>query len=183
MNPNLRRFLIWSGVTVAVGSIATGIYLYYKQQVKLALQYCYKVSNIQLRHFKKDSFLFELFVKLQNKSNFTLIINGYNLDVYLNEKKVANVKSNKAYKILSNGISEISFEVNFDPSKVFDKNYILSLISYALVDQSKIVLHVIGNLIVSLDFIKNKKVKLDFKTTMQEIVNAKPDENVKCDIV
>jgi LEA14-like dessication related protein len=183
MKPGLRKILIWSGAAIAIGSMITGLYLYYKQQVKLALQYCYKVSNIKLRHFQKNSFLFELFVKVQNKSNFTVTINGYNLDVYLNEKKVANVISSTKYTILENGISELSFEVDFDPSKIFDKDYITSLISYAILDQSKIVLYITGYLNVTMDFIKIRKMKFDYKTNIQEIVNSQPDANVKCDIV
>jgi LEA14-like dessication related protein len=183
MESQLRKYLIWGGATIAVGSLIAGIYLYYKQQVKKALQFCYKISKINIFHVRKDSFSFELFVKIQNKSNFSLILNSYDLDIYLNEKKVANVKSDKQYKIYSNLISELSFEVDFDPSKIFNKDYILSLISYALTDQSKIVIQITGYLNVTMDFIMMKKMKFDYKTTMQQIVNAKPDADVKCDIV
>jgi LEA14-like dessication related protein len=182
MGPQLRKYIIFGGITIAVSSLIAGLYVYYKQQVKLALQYCYKISKINLFHIRKDSFSFEIFIKVQNKSNFTLQINGYDLDVLVNDRKVANVKSDKQYKIYSNGISEISFQVDFDPSKIFDKTYLVNLISYALADQSKIVLSITGYLSIAMDFIKIKKLKFDYKTNIQQIVNAKPDANVKCDI-
>jgi len=183
MGPQARKYLIWGGITLAAGSIIAGLYLYYKQQVKLALQYCYKLSGIRLFRVNKNSFAFELFMKIQNKSNFTVSLNGYDLDIYLNEKKIANVKSDKKHTVLQNGVSELSFEVDFNPSKIFDKEYILTLISYGLTDQSKIILHVTGHLNVTMDFVKIKKMKFDYKTSMGQIMNQKPDANLKCDII
>jgi LEA14-like dessication related protein len=183
MNPIVRKSIMAVGIVTSLAAIGYGIYLFYKRQIALALQYCYKISNIKIYHVRKDSISFELFVKIQNKSDFSLTINSYDLNIILNDRQIARIKSEKFYKITPSGISEISLAVDFDPSKVFDKDYLASLLSYMVVDQSKIVLKIKGTLNVSMDFIRLKDFDFEYSTTMSKIVNAKPAENVKCDIV
>ena len=170
------------GIVASVAAIGYGIYLFYKRQVALALQYCYKLHGIKIFHVRKDSINFEIGVKIQNRSNVTVTMNGYDLDVYMNEKKIANVKSDKRFIIAQSGISEVAFEVDFDPSKIFDAKYLLTILAYWLTDQSRIVLRVTGTLNLSMDFIRMKDFKFDYQTTVQEIVNSAPDTNMKCDI-
>jgi LEA14-like dessication related protein len=182
MNPALRKTILGVGIVASVAAIGYGVYLFYKRQVALALQYCYKLSGIKIFHVRKDSINFEITVKIQNKSNVTVTMNGYDLDIYMNEKKIANVKSERRFIIAQTGVSEVAFEVDFDPSKVFDAKYLLNLLAYWLTDQTKIVLRVTGSLNLSMDFIRMKDFKFDYQTTISEIVNSAPDANLKCDI-
>lgn len=183
MNSTARKIVIGVGIIAAIGALASGIYLFYKRQIALALQYAYKISKVKLYHIRKDSFSFELFVKIMNKSDFSLVINGYDLDVIMNGRKIANVASNKQYKIYPTNTSEISLMIDFDPSQVFDKNYLSELLSYAVVDQSKLKLQITGALNISMDFINLKKLKFDYQTTLAQIINSKPNENVKSESV
>jgi|WetSurMetagenome_2_1015567.scaffolds.fasta_scaffold324551_2 LEA14-like dessication related protein len=183
MNAGIRKSIMAVGIIASVAAIAGGIYMFYKRQISLALQYCYKIAGITIYHVRKDSINFQLILKVQNKSDFSLIINGYDLDVILNSKKIANVKSTMTTKILPATISEIPMELDFNPSEIFDKNYITELLTYMLADQTKIKLQIQGTMNITMNFIHLKKFKFDYSTTISEIVNAKPADNVKCDIV
>ena len=183
MNNTVRKSLVAAGIITATGAIAAGVYLFYKRQFALALQYCYKISNVKFIKVSKDNITLEIFIKIQNKSDFTVELKGYNFFIFLNEKKIANVVSDKSEMLAAKAISTLSFMVTCDPAQIFDKDYLVNLISYAIADKKKIVLQVNGTMDVKMNFINLKKVNFNYKTTAYEILNTPAGEKVQCDIV
>jgi LEA14-like dessication related protein len=182
MNPVLRKSLIGIGIFAAIGAIATGIYLFYKRQIELALQYCYKISNVKIINFAKDNITLELFVKIQNKSDFMVEIKGYDFDVSLNNKDIAKITSDKSEMLKAQSISELSFMVTCNPAQIYDPDYVSTLIVYALTDKSKIVLSVNGIIHAKMNFVNIKKLKFDYTTNVKELLTPSTTEKVKCDI-
>ena len=183
MNPNVRKSLIWSGVIAAASAIGYGIYLFYKRQIGLAMQYCYKISGLKFLKIEKDNISIQLNIKIQNRSDFTVEIKGYDFDIYLNDKKIANVISNKSEMLLGNAISELTFVASCNPQQIFDKEYIAKLISYAITDRRRITIKVVGLINAQMNFVSLKKLKFDYETTAYDIINAPPTEKIKCDIM
>lgn len=183
MNAALKKSLITVGIISSIGAVAYGIYLFYKRQVALALQFCYKIADFNLYKVSKELINFELFVKIQNNSNLSLTINSYDLDVILAGRKIANLKSSKSIQIFSTNVSTIPLMINFNPSEVFDKDYLVSLLAYMVTDQTKVTIQVVGTMDITMDFVHLKKFKFNYETTMSKIINSKADENMQCAIV
>jgi LEA14-like dessication related protein len=184
MNPIVRKSLVGAGIVATIGAIAFGVYLFYKRQIQLALQYCYKISNLKFIKVSKENLTMQIFVKIQNKSDFTVDLKGYDLIIELNDKQIAKITSDSLNdKLVAKSITELSFMVSCNPSEIYDPDYVADLIVYAITDRKKIIIKVLGTLNVKMDFVNIKKLKFDYSTNVYDILNAPPSEKVKCDIV
>ena len=170
----MERKLLIGGAIGGLVVMGAGLALYYKHQLDLAMQYCYKITNFKPLKVSKDLISFELYMKLENKSSFAVSLQGYAFDIYLNDKKISHVES-KANQILkNNGVSEMHFTVNFDPKSVWDLSYIIQLMTYFITDKSKIKIRCVGKLDAKADFIPIRAFPLDITMTVADIL-APPD--------
>lgn len=184
MNPVVRKSLIGVGIFTAISAVAIGVYLFYKRQVQLALQYCYKVSNVKFIKVAKDNITLQLFVKIQNKSDFIVELKGYDFTVSLNNKEIAKIVSEKSETLKAQAISELSFMVTCNPADIYDPDYLANLIVFAITDKTKLVLSVNGIIHAKMNFVNIKKLKFNYTANAKELLTPSKDtEKVKCDIV
>jgi LEA14-like dessication related protein len=96
---------------VAVGAIA----LYFRRQVKLALEWDYRIKKISVTNFTKESAELEGIITFINKSNFNLKVLNYDLSFYYNENLLGNTKSSKEFVVLP----DTSFDVPIQGNLIF----------------------------------------------------------------
>ena len=99
----LKKVLIIGGVGLA----GYGLYRYFKYQVDLAMKYDYKVKNFKYEGIKGNDVVLSATIEITNKSNFQLTINSFDLELFFNDKKFADVVSTKTVVIEPNS----SFDV------------------------------------------------------------------------
>jgi LEA14-like dessication related protein len=87
----IKKALIIGGVGLA----GFGLYRYFKYQVDLAMKYDYKIKNFKYLGIKGNDVNVSATIEITNKSNFRLEINSFDLRLFYNGKKFADVVSTK----------------------------------------------------------------------------------------
>lgn len=179
-----RKAFIKFSLFAGISALIAGIYMFYKYQIKQALSYCYKIANISILKVSTSLISLKVFVKIQNKSSFFIELKGYDFDIYVNSLYVANVKSDNTQIIANNAISDINFQIDFDPGNIFKVSDIALIVGYFLTDKSKIVISIKGNFVAKMNFIRIK-MPVDFKMTLAELMSTDSQSESKktiCDI-
>lgn len=107
---------------VAVGAIV----LYFRRQVKLALEWDYRIKKISVTNFTKDSAELEGVITFINKSNLNLKVLSYDLSFFYAQNLLGNTKSSKDFVVLP----DTSFDVPIKGNLVFS-GVTLSLLPFA----------------------------------------------------
>jgi len=181
---NIKKVLITTSVLAGIGAVAYGLYKFYKYQVSLAMQYCYKISNYKFNTLNQDGINMDLFVKIENKSDFVFTIVGYSLDILINNNKVGTVISKQQYTLANKSITEIGLNVLFNPIASLNLTEAITLVSYALTAQSKFIVEIKGTFTGKMNFIQIKDFPLDIKMSLADIMAPEDPNKPKtiCDI-
>ena len=100
----IKKVLIIGGVGLA----GYGLYRYFKYQVDLAMKYDYKIKNFKYLGIDGNNIKVSATIQITNKSDFQLIVNSFDLDLYYNGKKFADVISTKPTTIEPNKSFDIT---------------------------------------------------------------------------
>jgi hypothetical protein len=100
-----KYFLYGSLGLVVVGGGIT--YLYFKNQVRLATNYDYKIKTFKYEGLEGDNVKVSAIIVITNRSNFKLTINSFDLELFYEGKKFSDVVSVNPIEIFPNS----SFEV------------------------------------------------------------------------
>jgi LEA14-like dessication related protein len=165
------------GVVVTLTAIALKVYA----NVKLAAEYCYRVSKVQVNRFSNSAIDIVLTVRFLNKSTLEATITGYNLDIFLNDKKLANVKQIQSIKIAKAGVSQFDVPVSIDPRQKFTLAEIATLIANYMTNAGKerIKIRAAGTISVQAYGVKLAKDKeIDLTYTLKELLETDPNAPV-----
>jgi LEA14-like dessication related protein len=181
---NIKKIVVTTSVLAGIGAIVYGLYKFYKYQVSLAMEYCYKISNYKINALDQNGINMDLFIKIENKSDFVITIVGYDLDILINGKDVGHIVSSSQYTLLNKSITEISVNVLFNPLASFNLMDVVSLLSYAATDKSKFIVEVKGTISGKMNFIQIKNFPIDIKMSLAEILAPEDPNKPKtvCDI-
>lgn len=91
----IKKVLIFGGLGLA----GFGLYRYFKYQVDLAMNYDYKIKKFEYLGINGDDISVSATIQLTNNSDFQLIINSFDLDLFFEGKKFADVVSTKVVTI------------------------------------------------------------------------------------
>lgn len=100
------RIIIWSLVT-ALGLVG----IYAGMGVRKLMSVGYNIIKYKITKFALDSISLDLTLKICNPSFMKVDISGYNIDIYLNNKPVSNIKSTTHASLIANGNSIIVIPV------------------------------------------------------------------------
>lgn len=100
----IKKALIIGGVGLA----GYGLYRYFKYQVDMAMKYDYKIKNFKYLGIDGNDIKVSSTIQITNKSNFKLIVNSFDLDLYYQGKKFADVISSKPVTIEPNSSFDIT---------------------------------------------------------------------------
>jgi LEA14-like dessication related protein len=100
----------------SLGLAGYGLYRYFKYQVNLALEYDYKIKNFRYIGIKGDDIDVSATIEITNKSNFKLVINSFDLQLFYKGKKFSDVVSQnpitiepkKSFEVTGYGILNVN---------------------------------------------------------------------------
>lgn len=181
---NIKKVIITSSIVAGIGAIVYGLYRFYKYQVSLAMEYCYKITNYKFNALDQNGINMDLFLKIENKSDFIITILGYDLDILVNGKNVGHVVSKTQYTLLNKSITEIGINVLFNPLSSFSLVDVIALLTYAVTDKSKFIIEVKGTISGKMNFIQIKNFPIDIKMSLADILAPEDPNKPKtvCDI-
>jgi LEA14-like dessication related protein len=179
-----KKFITRFSLIAGAFAFIYGIYKFYEYQIGMALQYCYKIAGIQLNKISTSIISLTILLKIQNKSSFSLLIAGYDLHIYINNLHVANIRSVKEELIANNAISDLSLQINFNPTDVFQIKDIALIATQFMTDKSKILIKISGTFTAKMNFIKIKR-PIEFNMSLAEMMSTdstSEKKKTKCDI-
>lgn len=130
----------------------------------------YKIKNFKIWDISlKNNIRFKFDVLFENLSMIGISVLNYNFDIFLNNKYVGNVKSNKEFRIESKLYSIIPVDLDVNPKTAFTVNELIDLTSLYISDKSKILINLKGSATVKILGLK-VNVKTDIPYTLKELM-------------
>ena len=84
-------------ILIGSGLALTAVYLYIRRQVKLALEWDYRIKRISITDVTNTAAKLEGVITFENKSNFQAKVLGYDLSFYYAGNLLGNTKSNTQF--------------------------------------------------------------------------------------
>ena len=182
MTTGTKTFL-WIAGIIGAGLAGTGLFIYEKQQIAAAMNYCYKIKAYRLNKMTLSKISLSVDILIRNKSNFDLDIEGYDMTVYLNGTKLATIKSTKTQKITNNSLSQITVDVDVSPKGLFrNLTDIANIALLATTDKSKVIIKVDGIISAASSGIRAKDLPVTMSMTLAEITADDPNAEI-CTVV
>ncbi len=169
-----NKILILTGLALTLTSLA--IYVY--RQYDLLYSYCYKFKKWNIVQLGLKRVILEPILKVYNISDFGFYLTGYKFDIYVNNKFVSKVYSNKMQYLNPNGESKISFMIDFEPKKLF-KNVNAELI-LGLLDPSKLIIKLKGVVSARSGIITVRNIYIELEDSLKNWLAADPDAEYVC---
>jgi hypothetical protein len=94
----MKKVLLFGGIALA----GFGLFRYFKYQIDLALNYDYKIKNFKVLSYDSEKINASIEIEVQNKSNFQVLINEYDLKISYKGKNFANTKNRTPFLVLPN---------------------------------------------------------------------------------
>tara|TARA_R110000787_G_scaffold380_1_gene1419 strand:+ start:1449 stop:1940 length:492 start_codon:yes stop_codon:yes gene_type:complete len=163
----MRKLLFLFGI----GSLGIGAYFYYKRQLKLLEEIEYKVSGIDILEVAPLKLLID--TTLTNKSEFTFTIKGYSFDIYINGKKVADVKNAQLNQKIKGfgGKSNIKFVTEVNSKEIgIGQGGLKGLVSGILDNIGQTDLRFKGKISVKRGLIEFSNYPVDFSFKLQDFL-------------
>ena len=114
----MRKALIFLGV----GGLAFGIYKFYMAQIEIMKKLSIKIADVKVLGGGYDEVELLIQSVITNNSEINFTLTGYDLDLYVNSKKVSKItNSNLQEKLEGFGNeSQIDFNATFSPQQFFE---------------------------------------------------------------
>lgn len=181
----MKKLIIAFSIIVGIAGIGYGISKFIASQIKGAMNFCYKISNISFIDLSAKLITFKLQLKFLQNSDFRVKINSYDIDIIINGKKVVKINERKTVDVLPKAVSFISTIVSFSPEKIFKGGYIGDLIYSATLNQKNFIIQTKGTMNATVNFLP-LSIPIDVKMSLAEILKPVPvdpkEEKMICKI-
>jgi LEA14-like dessication related protein len=169
-------------ISLIIIAIITAIW-FAKKQYDKAMKYCFvyniKRSRVKVANAKQISI--DLAIDYKNTADITFEVDGYDLDILLNGKKVANVKSTQKVSIKANDFTTLIVPINVSLSELLKQNLIdKDFIKNILLDKSKIVITTTGKVSGGALGIKAKDFPISIPITLAELMQPSTEPEQVC---
>lgn len=170
------KVLIWTGISVAL--LAFGYKIY--NQVKIAEQYCWRIAGITVKRFSKSLIEFELLVRFLNKSTLEATITGFNFDIFINDKKIANIARQTSIIVQKKGVTAFNLPVSLNPSTKFTLDEVIALAANYLskAGQDKIKVKIVGIINVKAYGVNIRNIDVNIVYSIKELLESDPNAPV-----
>lgn len=159
------------GVLVGLGAIGFGVYYAIRKQIGLAFNYCYKIKSFRFNKLSKENIDITLNILLKNQSAFSVELEKYVFNIYINNKYIAQVKSDNKQLIASKGVSPFIINITFNPQQKFTVEDVSKLLVYALTDREKFRVKLDGFVSVNhAGFIRVKELPISIEYSLKELL-------------
>ena len=167
----MRNALIFLGV----GGLAFGIYKFYMAQIEIMKQLSIKIKDVKIieGNYQNVKLLIKTIITNNSEINFTLT--GYDLDLYVNGKKVSKItNSNLEEKLEGFGNeSAIDFYATFSPQQFFETDLLGGILN--LFDRTDI--QIVGTASVKKGLFKWNKYPVDISFQLSDVLWGNDDED------
>jgi LEA14-like dessication related protein len=112
----MKKVLLFSGIGLA----GFGLYRYFKYQVNLALNYDYKIKKFKVLKYDNKNIDISLEIEIENKSNFDIIINEYDLKIFFKGQNIGSTKTKTPFTVLpkSSFTLKVTGQININETKI-----------------------------------------------------------------
>ena len=173
-----RGWAIFTGLLIAV-VVPAGAYI--GVNVYMLTKVCFAVAGYKFKGFDKDgNVLLEFYMNVKNPSNLAVEVYGYSVDIDLNGKFAANVKSDKYKKLAAKEMSVLTLPVKIDVVKTFGALKSKEVLNAFISGQfDRIVVNLKGQFIGKVLKVK-VNLPVDFKYSLKEILEIMKTPATPC---
>jgi hypothetical protein len=160
----MRKLLLLIGV----GGLGLGTFLYYRKQVAILKEIEWKIKNVKINHLSTSDAQLLTTMEVVNNADISFTITGYDVDIFVNDKKVANVVNRDiSVKLPRMGVpTQFNFLINVKPSELGLGN----LISQVFNSVSTTTFKVVGRVSVKKGIFTFNNQEIDLTWNMEDIL-------------
>ena len=116
---------------LGLGGIGYGVYYYFTEQLKLALDWDFKITNFKLNSITSQVADIDLIISVLNKSSFAVEVKDYDIDVFYSGVAIAKAISDNTFTVQSDSWFDVptSAYVSFDNAKGLLGDFGITLLS------------------------------------------------------
>lgn len=154
---------------IALAIIGTGaVYgiAYARKQATLIENSCYKPMIPRKVSFKKDHAEIDMDIQVRNLADFDITIVKQNLDVFLNDKFIANITGKEKVTLKAHTAVLLPLDIKFAPEKSFDAKELWNIVMKA--KENKFTVK--GKITAKTSFIFLPKIPIEFSYTIAELM-------------
>jgi LEA14-like dessication related protein len=167
---------------IIIGSLAVvalaGMYAYFHREFKKLKNACWYVAGGVINQIGFSHVSLTIFFKIHNKSDIPLEISYIDLNVYINELYVTNIKKPNKQVIGANSTSTVQLDINFNPADLLKAG--MKNIQPLLTDNNKVIIKLKGEMTAGSGIVKINRYPIEEVMTLKEITSPKPDSEQKC---
>lgn len=175
-----RKNIIGLGIATSIILLIAGVGYYVFANVSNALNYCYRIVGFKVKNISSKSIDFALNLAFYNPSELSANIESYDLQVFVNDIKLANIRQNVAKTIKPNNITYVDIPVSIVPSEMGDNLFLkaLGVISKYTSDRSGVVITISGNYTVKVGFIRFSNRPISISMSLKEIEEPSTNSDI-----
>ena len=179
-----RILTIITAIAVPMGFVAlgAGLFMHFKEQIRLLKSYCYKIRNVVFKNVTQDKIDMSLQLAIRNQSDIDIDISKYQLDIFIDSVKIATITDSIKQKMKSKAVSNIALNVSMNPKQVFkNTNDLIAIVNKFLFDKNNLTIGIKGTLSAGSSFLSFANLPIDMTMTFAEISKDDPTA-YKCKI-
>lgn len=172
----MKKWLIPAGLTLVVGGLAWHFY----NQAKRIMDYCFTFDGYKILSLGAKNIKLQLNLAVKNNSDVDLNINGYDLNISLNNKSVGKVSSDKKQLLQANSKSVLELVVSFNPVDTIKNAINFDFLKGVVLDPSKVLVNVKGTVNIGQGVIKVNNIPVDFNLTLKDMLPDNSGQQKPC---
>jgi len=165
------RKIIWISGTAATIIALTGAGLYFRRQIGLLLDFCYKITDFNVIYFNNTGISFSLKLNVRNQSNIIINVSKYNFNIFLNRIQLATVTGTIQQALYNDSVSPFLLNISVKWKDLsIPLTEIIQLVAYYLTNKNKLIFKITGALSVKAFYIPVKDHNVTMQYTLAELL-------------
>lgn len=149
---------------------------HFANQVSLLKKTCFAFNGYKINSIKKDDINIEIYIKLRNRSDIAIALNGYNLDVFINNTKVSTLASNLKQVIDRDSFAPLTLMVDIDPTKLLNASFL----SGFLLNYNNAIVKIQGTVSVNAGGISKDNIPVLMESKLRDMLPSTDDTSGPC---
>lgn len=159
-------------ITVALGSLAVAGLWWGYRQINLLYQYAFKIKRVSVGDANSNKLDVALDIEFTNKSSIGFDINGYSLDVYINDIFVSKIKSATTQTVKGDGTAMLSIPISLSLRTILNAENLLR-IAAALANLKTAVLKIKGVVSIKSGIVNATDAPIEYSETIANLMKPK----------